>query len=60
VLLGLATVRLVAREAERTRFDHARSARELGLTFRPVEETLRDEVAWYRANGWLPEHGVAR
>jgi hypothetical protein len=25
-----------------------------------VEETLRDEVAWYRANGWLPEHGVAR
>jgi nucleoside-diphosphate-sugar epimerase len=60
VLLGLATVRLVAREAERTRFDHARSARELGLAFRPVEETLRDEVAWYRANGWLPEHGVAR
>jgi len=53
VLLGLASVRLIAREAGRTRFDHAKSARELGLAFRPVEETLRDEVAWYRANGWL-------
>ena len=53
VLLGLATVRLIAREAERTRFDHSRSERALGLTFRPVEETLRDEVEWYRTNGWL-------
>lgn len=53
VLLGLASVRLIAREAERTRFDHAKSARDLGLTFRPVEETLRDEVDWYRTNGWL-------
>lgn len=53
VLLGLATVRLIAREAERTRFDHAKSERALGLAFRPVEDTLRDEVEWYRTNGWL-------
>jgi nucleoside-diphosphate-sugar epimerase len=53
VLLSLATVRLMMRESERTRFDHRKSERELGLTFRPVEETLADEVRWYRENGWL-------
>lgn len=53
VLLSLATVRLMAREAEQTKFDHTKRERELGLTFRPVEETLRDEFNWYRSNGWL-------
>jgi dihydroflavonol-4-reductase len=53
VLLSMATVRLMLREADRTHFNPAKSERELGLTFRPVEETLADEVAWYRANGWL-------
>lgn len=52
-LLSLATVRLMLREAERTRFDPAKSERELGLTFRPVAETLRDEIAWFRARGRL-------
>jgi len=50
-LLSLATVRLMLREAERTRFDPAKSERELGLSFRPVAETLRDEIAWFRAQG---------
>ncbi|MBT9471681.1 MAG: SDR family oxidoreductase [Pseudomonadota bacterium] len=50
-LLSLATVRLMLREAERSRFDHAKSERELGVTFRPVAETLRDEIAWFRARG---------
>jgi dihydroflavonol-4-reductase len=27
----------------------AKAIRELGITFRPLEETLRDEVAWYRS-----------
>jgi hypothetical protein len=40
-------------EAGRTRFDHTKSERELGVTFRPVEQTLADEVQWYRDNGWL-------
>lgn len=53
VLLSLASVRLMARETGRTQFNHAKSERELGLTFRPVEETLSDVVAWYRANGYL-------
>ncbi len=28
-----------------------KAVRELGATFRPFEETLRDEVAWFRASG---------
>ncbi|MDE1149077.1 MAG: SDR family oxidoreductase [Azospirillaceae bacterium] len=54
VLLSLATVRLMAREADRTRFDPTKSERELGLTLRPVEETITDTIAWYRFHGWLP------
>jgi dihydroflavonol-4-reductase len=26
----------------------AKAERELGVTFRPLEETLRDEIAWFR------------
>jgi len=26
-----------------------KAKRELGITFRPLEETLRDEVNWFRA-----------
>jgi dihydroflavonol-4-reductase len=58
VLLSLATVRLMAREADRTHFSHAKSERELGLKFRPVEETVADTIAWYRANGWLASKGA--
>lgn len=28
----------------------AKARRELGATFRPLEETLRDEIAWFRAH----------
>jgi len=48
---------LVTVEAVKTM--HARKAvasekamRELSATFRPFEETVRDEVAWFRANGF--------
>jgi len=41
-LISLATVRLMARERDRTRFDHRKSEQALGTRFRPVEETLRD------------------
>lgn len=51
VLLSLATIQLMLREADRTRFDPSKSERELGVSFRPVAETLRDEVAWFRARG---------
>ncbi|MGO4744868.1 SDR family oxidoreductase [Serratia quinivorans] len=48
VLLSLATVRLMVKEANRSHFNHAKSERELGLTFRPLEQTLQDTVAWLR------------
>lgn len=53
VLLGWAAARMMAREADRSHYDPGKSERELGLAFRPVAETLRDEVAWFRANGVL-------
>ncbi len=34
---------------DRTVLSSAKAMRELGATFRPLEVTLRDEVAWYRA-----------
>ena len=50
-LLGLATMRIMRAEAERTRFTPAKSRTERGLTFRPIAGTIRDEVAWFRAQG---------
>lgn len=38
---------------ERVRLSSAKAERELGVTFRPFEETLRDEVAWFRENGYV-------
>lgn len=35
------------------RADNSRAERELGVTFRPLEETLRDQVAWQKAAGRL-------
>jgi dihydroflavonol-4-reductase len=31
----------------------ARAQRELGATFRPLEETLRDSLAWYEKHGFI-------
>lgn len=53
-LLSWATVRVMMQERDRSRFNHAKSTAELGISFRPVEETLIDEIAWFRANGVLP------
>ena len=50
VLLSCAMARTVAREDDRSRYSPAKSARELGLTFRPVAETLRDAAAWLLAH----------
>lgn len=54
VLVSLATVKSMAEHVGRTHFNPAKSTRELGLEFRPVETTIADTIAWYRANGWLP------
>lgn len=57
-LLSWASVAIIMQERERSRFDHAKSRAELGLTFRPIDETLRDEIAWFRANGMLPPAAI--
>lgn len=33
----------------------AKAIAELGATFRPLEQTLRDEIAWFRAHGYTPD-----
>jgi dihydroflavonol-4-reductase len=53
VLFSLANARLIDKEADRSRFNHAKSERELELTFRPLEATVGDTIEWYRNNGWL-------
>ncbi|POA31739.1 MULTISPECIES: SDR family oxidoreductase [unclassified Pseudomonas] len=53
ILLSMATVRLMVREAGRTHFNPDKSKQELGLRFRPVEQTLTDTLAWYRDHGWF-------
>lgn len=52
-LLSLATVKLIQREEGRSRYNHARTERELGLEFRPMDDTLRDEIEWFRAHGYV-------
>jgi dihydroflavonol-4-reductase len=37
------------------RLDAGKATRELGATYRPFEETLRDELDWFEANGYLDE-----
>jgi len=51
-LISLASVRFMIRERNRTYYNHDKSERELGIHFRPIEETLRDTIAWYERNGW--------
>jgi nucleoside-diphosphate-sugar epimerase len=53
VLIGLATYRNLREEGPHNRYDSSPAERELGVRFRPIEETLRDAVEWLRANGML-------
>ncbi|MGO9325776.1 MAG: SDR family oxidoreductase [Terracidiphilus sp.] len=53
VKLSLAAMRLLDRRLDQLQFDHSKSKKELGLEFRPIESTLRDEIAWFRAHGYL-------
>jgi dihydroflavonol-4-reductase len=52
VLIGWATVQLLAKESARQQFDHQKSERELGIRFREIQETLRDAISWFKANGY--------
>lgn len=57
-LISMATVRLMNSERAQTHFNHDKSKRELGVTFRPVDETLRDTISWYCKHGWLENLSV--
>jgi dihydroflavonol-4-reductase len=52
VLISLVAVRWMAHERGRQNCDSTKAQLELGTHFRPVRETLRDTVDWYRQNGW--------
>ena len=52
-LLSVATVRTMRNEYERSRFNPEKTSRELGISFRPVTETIRDEVGWLKAQRLL-------
>jgi dihydroflavonol-4-reductase len=54
VLIGLATYRNLREQGAHNRYDSSPAERDLGIRFRPVEETLRDAAAWLRAAGMLP------
>lgn len=47
-----ATVTGVRLTRRRMHFDASRSLAELGLTPRPVADTLREAVGWFREQGW--------
>lgn len=51
-LISWSTVQLLVKETGRQDFDHRKSERELGIRFREVQETLRDAVGWFKANGY--------
>lgn len=35
-------------------YDNAKSVRELGATYRPIDETIKDAVAYFRGRGLIP------
>ncbi|VVN78257.1 hypothetical protein PS687_06008 [Pseudomonas fluorescens] len=51
ILLSMATLRLLIREEHRTSFNHRKSEKELGLSFRALEQTVTDTVAWHQQYG---------
>jgi len=55
----LATVNGIRTLQMRRTVTSAKAQRELGVTFRPFEETLRDEVQWYLDNGYIKQEQLA-
>jgi hypothetical protein len=53
-LISLSVVRLMKAENGKTIYDSSKAERELGVSFRTIESTLADELAWYREKGYLP------
>jgi nucleoside-diphosphate-sugar epimerase len=41
--------------AHMQQYDCSKATRELGFTAkRPIDQAIRDAIAWFRANGYLP------
>lgn len=53
VLTSWQGYRTARRESANMDFDSTKAMRELGISFRPLEDTFADTVAWYRRHGWL-------
>lgn len=53
--LSWAMVRAMSTEQGQSNFNPTKSQKQLGLQFRPVQDTFRDEVEWFRTNGLLPD-----
>ena len=53
VLIGLAIFRTLRDEGPYGLYDSSKAERELGVRFRPVEDTLRDAVEWLAGAGML-------
>lgn len=60
ILLSMATIRLMVREENRCHFNQRKSEQELGLVFRPLEQTILDTLAWYQDHGWLENNATRR
>lgn len=54
VLTSWTGFRTALRERDNVRFASAKAERELGISFRPLEQTFSDAVHWYEAHGYLP------
>ncbi len=48
VLISLATVRLMAHEYNRVKFDCSKAKKQLGVSFRSVDETFLDEINYFK------------
>ena len=55
---GSAPFMAIVAEKDRTCFNHSKTEQELGLSFRALELTITDTVAWYRDHDWFENHGA--
>ena len=53
VLIGLATYQNLRETGPHNRYDSSKAERELGVRFRPIEETLGDAFRWLRDHAML-------
>lgn len=50
----------VLRDGDGRHFSSARAQQQLGIVFRPIEQTMADTAQWYREHGFLPAGRAGR